>query len=403
MNPAQQPAPQAFDRQVALRDMLRGVPRAALERAMELSIGRAWRIAGNDQFVLREGPDAIEGALCTAPLVVDIENVGVLLAPVAQQEAIVAAASWLALLLGASNRYRMAADLHLETVHADHRELMAKHAALLESEARYRLLNAELEARVRAQVGLVEQSQRRMYMAEKMASIGNLAAGMAHEINNPIGFIRSNLCTAQSYVALLSQAVGDPPPPKLAYVVEDFGSLLDESISGADRVGRIIADLKAYAASDAARLELADPNQAIAAALRMLGDLPDGVRLETSLLDLPSLHCDIDGLKRVVLALLLNARWAMEGRSGTIRLSSAIHGRELEISVADEGCGIEPDILGRIFDPFFTTRAIGSGMGLGLTVASDVVRAHNGHIGVDSSPGLGTTFVVRIPMTQGDA
>ena len=198
-------APPEFDRQMALSDMLGGVPKRALDGAMERSAGPAWQNLDVDGQLLRAGPAPIEGAALTAPLVVDLDEVGTLALPQARQPWLHSAAKWIELLLGAANRYRMAADLHLQAVHADHRELMAKHAALAESEQRYRTLSAELEERVRRQVALIEQSQRRMYEAEKMASIGNLAAGMAHEINNPMGFVRSNLTTATSYVAALAK------------------------------------------------------------------------------------------------------------------------------------------------------------------------------------------------------
>jgi two-component system NtrC family sensor kinase len=401
-------APPAFDRQVELAEMLRAVPRAALDKAMEHSIGGAWRIAGGDGLALREGALALEGTLCSVTLAVDLEPVGTLAAPAGRQDWLAPAAKWIELLLGASNRYRMAADLHLQAVHADHAELMAKHAALAASEERYRSLNEQLEVRVREQVGIIEQSQRRVVQAEKMASIGNLAAGMAHEINNPIGFMRSNLSTARQYVSTLKQDIGAQswPPAKaaqLAYLLDDFGNLVEESIVGADRVAGIVADLKAYASSGAARLVLADPNDALRSALRMLGELPPGVYLEQELHPLPNFTCDIAGLNRVVLALLLNARTAMGGRSGAIRIASAVRGGELLISVEDEGCGIGAAALGRIFDPFFTTADVGGGMGLGLTVASDVVRAHGGKITVQSAPGKGSTFVVCIPFQAGGA
>ncbi|MDQ1922642.1 sensor histidine kinase [Massilia pseudoviolaceinigra] len=397
----------AFDRQVTLREMMRNVPTSALETAMGHSVGRAWRIDGADGGLVHAGALAIDGPVCTVALVVDIEVVGTLSAPADRQAWLAPAGKWIELLLGASNRYRMAADLHLETVMADHRELMDKHAALGESEARYRALSAQLEARVHEQVGLIEQSQRRMYQAEKMASIGSLAAGMAHEINNPIGFIRSNLSTAKDYVAELGQAIAAQPlapaeAKQLAYIVADFPNLLDESIAGADRVSRIIADLKAYAHCEPAQFAAIDPNDALRAAVRMLGELPAGVRLDTQLGLLPQVSCDRDGLTRVVLALLLNARTAMRERQGVIRLASAAGDGELLVSVCDQGCGIEEAVLPRIFDPFFTTHGVGGGIGLGLTVAADVVRAHSGHIAVRSTPGGGSTFDVHLPLQAGD-
>ena len=401
--------PPEFDRQVALSDMLTGVPKRALDRAMEHSVGNAWRILDGEGKALREGSVPIEGDAISATLAVDLDPVGKLMVPAARQDWLASAARWIELLLGAANRYRMAADLHLQAIHADHRELMAKHAALLESELRYRTLSAELEERVRRQVAVIEESQRRMYQAEKMASIGHLAAGMAHEINNPIGFMRSNLATARQYVKLLGDAIGTQAWPggrreQLGEILEDFDALINESMAGGDRVARIVADLKAYTSSGAALRQDYNLNDVVGAALKKLEGLPGGVTLETALQPLPNCECDGDGLTQVVLGLLTNARAAMRGRAGVIRVSTAAKGDELLIRVQDQGCGIDAETLPHIFDPFFTTHDVGGGMGLGLTVASDVVRAHGGSIEVESVAGQGSTFTVRLPReAQGTA
>lgn len=393
--------PPEFDREVMLGDMLAGLPRRALDAAMARSVGPAWELRGAGGELLRAGAAPLEGEPCSVALVVDLDRVGTLSVPAASQPWLEPAGKWIELLLGAANRYRMAADLHLEAVHADHRELTAKHAALQESEQRYRLLSEQLEERVREQVGVIEQAQRRMYQAEKMASIGNLAAGMAHEINNPIGFMRSNLSTAKGYVATLEQAFAaqswaPAQAENLRFVLEDFGALLDESISGGDRVARIIGDLKAYAAAGEAPRAVADPLDAVHGALRLLGDLPPGVTLVQALEALPPTLCDIEGVKRAVLALLVNARTAMRGRRGEIRISAQAAGPCIEIAVSDQGCGIEPALIERIFNPFFTTHDTGGGMGLGLTVASDIARAHGGHVDVASRQDQGSTFTLRI-------
>lgn len=394
--------PPEFDRQVSLGNILGGVPKKALDAAMNASVGPAWRIVDGEGTTLREGSAALEETV-SAPLVVDLEPVGILHLPPARQDQLPACARWIELLLGASNRYRMAADLHLEAVHADHRELMQRHAELAESEQRYRTLSAELEERVRRQVEAIEQAQRRLYQAEKLAAMGNLAAGMAHEINNPIGFMRSNLSTAKGYVAMLSKSVADAAPqlagsPRFAHTIEDFDALIDESLGGADRVARIVAALKAYTTIDAAPRVPSDPNDAVRAALRMLGELPPEIHLDLALQPLPALRCDIDSLARALHALLLNAKTAMKGRAGTIRVASRRDGDWVEIAVSDQGVGIAPERLSRVFDPFYTTQDVGGGMGLGLTVASDVVRAHDGHIEVESVEGEGASFRVRLPV-----
>lgn len=397
--------PPEFDRQVSLGNILGGVPKKALDAAMNASVGPAWRIVDEEGSTLREGSAALEETVST-PLVVDLEPVGILHLPPEHKDQLPACARWIELLLGASNRYRMAADLHLEAVHADHRELMERHAQLAESEQRYRVLSAELEERVRRQVEAIEQTQRRLYQAEKLAAMGNLAAGMAHEINNPIGFMRSNLSTAKGYVSMLARSVSDAAPqlaasPRFAHTIEDFDALIDESLGGADRVARIVAALKAYTTIDAAPRVPSDPNDAVRTAVRMLGDLPQEIRLDVALQPLPALRCDIDSLGRALHALLLNAKTAMKGRAGAIRIASRRDGDWVEIAVSDQGVGIAPDRLSRVFDPFYTTQDVGGGMGLGLTVASDVVRAHDGHIEVESVEGEGATFRVRLPVASG--
>lgn len=397
--------PPEFDRQVSLGNILGGIPKRALDAAMNASIGPAWRIVDGEGTTLREGGAALEETV-SAPLVVDLEPVGILHLPPGRAEQLPAVARWIELLLGASNRYRMAADLHLEAVHADHRELMERHAELAESEQRYRTLSAELEERVRRQVAAIEHAQRRLYQAEKLAAMGNLAAGMAHEINNPIGFMRSNLSTAKGYVKMLATSVSDAAPqlaasPRFAHTIEDFDALIDESLGGADRVARIVAALKAYTTIDAAPRVPSNPNDAVRGAVRMLGALPPEIYLDLALQPVPALRCDIDSLARALHALLLNAKTAMKGRAGTIRVASRRDGDWVEIAVSDQGVGIAPDRLSRVFDPFYTTQDVGGGMGLGLTVASDVVRAHDGHIEAESVEGEGATFRIRLPLAAG--
>jgi signal transduction histidine kinase len=220
--------------------------------------------------------------------------------------------------------------------------------------------------------------------------------------------MRSNLSTAKGYVALIGKALAQGTPDaaasrRLAEVLDDFNALLDESLGGADRVAGIVAALKAYTtSSEAARRELADPNEAVRGAAKLVGGLPPGVQLELELGALPQCAHDREGLARVLLALLANARTAMKGRSGAIRVATRSDGGWIEIVVSDDGCGIAPDRIGRVFDPFYTTQDVGAGMGLGLTVAADVVRAHDGHIEVDSVAGGGATFRVRIPAPPND-
>lgn len=322
-----------------------------------------------------------------------------------------AAAALLQMTLRANARYVMASELHVLTVHEDYAELQRRHTALQASEARYRELAAHLEQRVAEQVQALEAAQRRLYQSEKLASVGQLAAGVAHEINNPIGFIASNLATARDYVARLAgfavrlnegqdagtlrQAWTDSD---LDFVLRDFGDLIEESRTGASRVAHIVADLKGFSRIDQTGDEEADVNALLRQVCNVAqGQLRGRAKVVLDLGELPRLHCNAAGLGQVFLGLLLNAADATPPE-GEVRIDTAHAGNEIRVAVRDNGRGIPADVLPRIFDPFFTTKGVGGGTGLGLTVCNDIVRAHGGCIEVDSAPGQGSTFTVCLPL-----
>ena len=190
--------PRNFDREFTLSELLSGVAKERLSAALAGLLGPDFRLSSRLGEVLVGTAVDLAGAVRVA-VRHDLEPLGWLEA-VAAENKIRAAAALLELLLYQGARYHMAADLHIEVVNADYAALQTQHAALQASEARYRELSRQLESRVQQQVGVIESTQRQLYQAEKMASVGQLAAGVAHEINNPIGFIRSNLSTARGYV-----------------------------------------------------------------------------------------------------------------------------------------------------------------------------------------------------------
>jgi signal transduction histidine kinase len=305
----------------------------------------------------------------------------------------------------------MASELHLETVQEDYEELQRKHAALQASEARYRELAAQLEQRVAEQVKTIEAAQRQLYQSEKLASVGQLAAGVAHEINNPIGFIVSNLSTAQGYVqrlntfavrlhaamatAELQQAWREDD---LDFVLRDFVALLAESSEGAARVARIVTDLKGFSRVDQVGAEEADINDVIRQVCNVAaGQVRGRAKVTLQLGTLPRLRCNSAQLGQVFLNLLLNAADAVAA-PGEIRFESDMAENSIRVRVSDNGRGIAAELLPRIFDPFFTTKTVGSGTGLGLTVSNDIVKAHGGSIEVASTVGKGSTFTVWLPV-----
>lgn len=400
--------PLRFDRDLSLAEALNGVPLARLRQAVDSLIPSAWKIVDAGGAFLLGHEDAVFGNTETAavPLQLDLIPVGRLLAGNAQRQQLELAGIWVQMLLTASARYRMAADIHIEAMHADFEALQCKHDELLQSEKRFRELSQQLDQRVKSQVALIEQSQRQLYEAEKLASVGSLAAGMAHEINNPIGFIRSNLGTATKYLATLTQAIGERSrnaaggnDDDIDYVLNDFRVLLKESISGADRVAEIVSDLRTFANTDSPAQGELDMNDALRSAMKMAFDhLPPGTTVDTDLSPLPNITGNRARLSQALFSILLNARQALGEQGGSIVIRSRTVNDEICIEIKDNGCGIKTEIIGRIFDPFFTTRDVGKGTGLGLTVSRDAIMAHNGRIDVRSVEGRGSIFAIHLPL-----
>lgn len=401
-----------FDRDLTLLELLRGVSAPRLEAALSKLLGPQWQLTDLEGKAVRWSPLGARGAALSVPLHCDIDTVGQLWAADVSGEQVQAAAAWLDLVLAGAYRYQMAADLHVEAVNSDFEALQKKHAALQASETRYRELAAQLEQRVKQQVEVIERAQRQLYQSEKLASVGSLAAGMAHEINNPMGFIRSNLVSSLDYVRKLQQTLsayrsGETERASqlwssldIDFVLEDFSTLLAESVAGADRVAHIVTNLKKYASIDDAMTMPIDPNNALRAVAEIaLQQLP--VALTFDLQPLPVIVCDQSRINQMLLSLLQNAVQAIEGQAdGQIHIRTRLLGTQIQIAIADNGSGIAASALSRIFDPFFTTREVGKGMGLGLTLASDIAVAHGGRIEVDSTQGAGSTFTVYLPAHQ---
>jgi two-component system NtrC family sensor kinase len=399
-----------FDRDFPLMEALASVPKPKLEKALTGVLGDRWQVVDADRAPVLQSALPESASVISVPLRQDFETVGELRASDTPKTQVESAARWLELVMHASLRYQMASDLHIQSMQANYDALRQKHEALQQSESRYRQLAEQLEQRVQAQVAEIELKQRRLYLAEKMASIGSLAAGMAHEINNPVGFIRSNLHTAKGYVRDLIDLLGLVPEHgadafreksrqlDLDFVLADFNVLLEESKSGADRIAAIVTHLKAFSNVDRESDKDVDLNHVIQAVLNLAYDqLAAAIELKADLQALPSVDCDRAGMGQVLFSLIQNALLAVAEKGGIVRVASKYCGNEIQIQVSDNGCGIKPDILPRIFDPFFTTRAVGEGTGLGLTVSRDIVGAHAGTIDVHSEPGNGSTFTIRLP------
>lgn len=267
---------------------------------------------------------------------------------------------------------------------------------------------------------LLQASQAQLVQQEKMSSIGQLAAGVAHEINNPMGFITSNLNTLRRYVDRLGEFVGVQEKGlrgecsleevaaqkrrlKIEPIINDISALIGESLEGSDRVRKIVADLKSFSRVDQAEIQLADLNECLATTLNIVwNELKYKATVIREFGDIPRIRCYPQQLNQVFVNLLVNAAQAIE-QQGEIRVKTDAKDGSVVIVVGDSGCGIPPDIRNRIFEPFFTTKPVGQGTGLGLSISYDIVKKHGGTMTVESHEGKGTTFTITLPCeTEGD-
>ena len=263
-------------------------------------------------------------------------------------------------------------------------------------------------------------TREQLLQSEKMASIGLLAAGVAHEINNPIGYVHSNLGTLHEYVGALLALIEhqdvalQAAAPELRedirarrerldidFIVGDLPKLLDESREGIERVTKIVQDLKEFSyVGRGDEMRPSDLHKGLESTLNIVwNDLKYKVRVEKHYGKLPLVECHLSEINQVLVNLLINAGQAIENR-GTIVITTGAEDGEAWISIADSGCGIPADVLPRIFDPFYTSKPIGRGTGLGLAIAYSIVSKHHGRIEVESEPGAGTTFRVVLPVEQ---
>ena len=295
-------------------------------------------------------------------------------------------------------------------------------------------MEIEMEERKRALVALeheqkeqrilikkLEDAHHQLLQSEKMASIGQLAAGVAHEINNPIGFVGSNLRTLKDYIAALLELVsvyeqGDSlmaddtalaqrirelrRAVDIDFLREDAPALINESIEGTERVQRIVQDLRDFSRLENPDWQGADLHAGLEATLNIVSnDVRFKADIVRELGDIPAVECLPFQINQVFLNILLNAAQSITGR-GTITLRSGRVADEVWISITDTGQGIPPERMARIFDPFYTTKPVGQGTGLGLSVSYGIVKKHGGRIDVQSQTGAGTTFTIRLPIKR---
>jgi signal transduction histidine kinase len=257
-------------------------------------------------------------------------------------------------------------------------------------------LNENLEARVEERTEELRQTQAQLLQAEKMKSLGQLVAGVAHELNNPIGFVHANLQLLDEYVKKLID--GPRSESDSERVVDSITKLLSRSREGTERVKQIVQDLRTFSRMDHAELLEVDLHEEIDRTLALMGPrLKNRIEVERDYGVLPRVRCYAGQLNQVFLNLFINACDAIEER-GTIRITTRPSDEGVRIEVKDDGPGISEEVQSRIFDPFFTTKPIGVGTGLGLSLSHGIVDRHNGRISVESELGSGTTFIIDLPL-----
>ncbi len=265
----------------------------------------------------------------------------------------------------------------------------------------------------------LEAAQSQLLQSEKMASIGQLAAGVAHELNNPIGFVNSNMGTLDGYlhdIFAITDAYSTveslapaccPELDKVRalkrekdydFLRADIFQLMTESKDGLARVAKIVKDLKDFSRAGETAMQWANLHQGIDSTLNIVwNELKYKCTVTKQYGELPQVWCEPSQLNQVFMNLLVNASHAIPDK-GEITITTGCQGDEVYIAISDTGTGIAPDNLSRIFDPFFTTKPVGKGTGLGLSLAYSIVQKHHGRIEVRSELGKGTTFTVWLPI-----
>jgi signal transduction histidine kinase len=239
----------------------------------------------------------------------------------------------------------------------------------------------------------LKMQQGQLIQSEKMASLGQMVAGVAHEINTPLGYASSNVEIIRESLQGMGQEVD-------AESLEEFDVLLADVEYGLNQISELVMSLKDFSRVDRSQSQLFDLNAGIDTALKICNNqLKDGVSVERNFAELPEISCAPSQLNQVFLNLINNAAQAMDGQ-GLIQIATRQVDGDVEVAIRDNGSGMDEDTRAHIFEPFFTTKAVGKGTGLGLSIVFRIIEDHGGTIQVESELGKGTEFVVRLPIKK---
>jgi signal transduction histidine kinase len=328
----------------------------------------------------------------------------------------------LQLIINNNLKRMLTTEVHTSVVQESYDQLVDTNTQLRESEKRYRLLALSLEQQVAERTVELQKAYSRILQQEKLAAVGGLAAGMAHEINNPNGFVRSNLVTCSRYFLKVQEMVtfyqlqiaGNTPllqlqqesdkkrrELKLDFVFADVPELLEQSIAGSDRIARIVADLKSFSHVDESGAADADLNEELKRTLAVLvPQFPADAQIIQNLQPLPAFGCNPGLISQAFFNIMQNALQSRPcGLIVTVASRSDDSG--IKITMSDNGCGIAHENLPRLFEPFYTTKEVGSGTGMGLTVARDIITGAGGTLEITSTEHSGTTATILLPHDAG--
>ncbi len=273
----------------------------------------------------------------------------------------------------------------------------------------------ERTSELKAAYERLQNTQRQLVQSEKLASLGQLVAGVAHELNNPINFVYQNVDTLAGYLEdfqrLLESydSVGLPDAEKARIdalkaeidydlLLEDVAALLKDVRTGAERSKRIVQDLRTFSRLDTGEFVAVDIHAGIETSLNLLQNaLKDRVTIHRDFQEIPVVRCRENQLNQVFLNLLNNAQQAIDG-SGNIWIQTQREDDDVVIRIRDDGRGMSEDVQAKLFDPFFTTKDVGEGTGLGLSISYGIVEQHSGSISFESAPNEGTEFTIRVPI-----
>jgi signal transduction histidine kinase len=397
-----------------IRELLREAVAAGAAQAL-LTMADGSTVCGEEGQDLPAPPGEIG-----TPLYLEGENIGQLIVRGGDSRLLSGISAMLlsaiTVVLNNNLKRMLTAEMHTSLVTRTYDELLAKNLELSASEARYRELAQSLERKVQERTEALGIANARLLQQEKLVSIGQLAAGVAHEINNPIGFITSNLATLKKYAGRFEEmldwyreqtatsplitagAAVKEQELKLDLVRSDIGDLLAQSLAGAERVKKIVADLKGVSHVD----EVLDRDFDLAVEVeRILSLLRPQIPADAEIVLTIERTPKIPGSGALFCQALVNMiQNACQARPVGLKLTIAARCENglVRFSIADNGPGVPPELRNRIFDPFFTTRDVGAGTGMGLAVVYDIVKKSGGTIAIGDAPGGGALFVIEFPL-----